>query len=210
MKKRVILLLIIALNLCSCMTRSFHNIDNLPYLLRMEIFVNGEKRSYELLHDARSKYYNSTIQLNQAKGNELKARLDFLFTSGDVPIDRRLEDLEFEIVYTSKDSCFIDGKQYQLTVENVRGVYPRAQLEEGWFSLCLPQDSESGIAYSIVFDMSFTPYDGYKEIKTLSGIVEVTKDFMGYKNVTYVTNRWGKIVEIRAPHWNGEGLIKKE
>lgn len=204
MKKHIIYLLIIAMYLCSC-TRHFHNIDSLPYLLRVELFKNGEEHSYELLHDG-SDHYNSKVRLSQTYSYEPNTQFMFLFSTLDIPIDKRDWEFEFEIDYTSKDSCFIDRKQYQLTAKNVNLV--SGQLEEGWFSLCLPQDSDSGIAYSIVFDMSFIPYDGYEKIYTLSGTVEVAKDFIGYEHITYVTNKWGKVIEIRAPHWNGEGLIR--
>lgn len=79
-------------------------------------------------------------------------------------------------MYAGNDSCFTEGKHYQLTENNVRFEY--GQLEEGWFSLSLPQ--EPGLAFSIVFDMSFTPYDGHNNIYTISGTIEVTNDFIGY------------------------------
>lgn len=167
---------IIALNVCSC-TRYFNNEDTLDYLLRLDLLVNGEGRCYELPQDIpASRHYSSYVLLSQTYSYEPKAQLDFFFSTIDIPRDKRDEDFEFGIVYTGNDSCFTEGKHYQLTENNARFEY--GQLEEGWFSLSLPQ--EPGLAFSIVFDMSFTPYDGHNNIYTISGTIEVTKDFIGY------------------------------
>ena len=212
MKTRIILLLIIAMNMCSCSTRMFSHIDELPYLMQMDIFVNGEERSYELLHpkNGYEHYYSSEVSIEKVVNS--RAMFRFAFRAKDIKWEQSTrgyndeDDFSFHFFYIVDSLCFIEGQQYYLRKED-NSVYPR-ELEQGWFSLYL--SDEPGIAFLIIFDISYSPSEYTDDIFSVSGTIKIAKDFIGYEKVSYVYDGWGKLIEISAPHWKGDGLIKKE
>ncbi len=208
-----ICLVVFALSVSSCLTRHFYKQDSLPYLLHLDLLVNGEERSYELIHllNGNEKYYDSEVKLDKFNS---RARIEFRFTGSDLNYNSQAngnpqKDFNFGFTFTGENNCFIEGEKYYLSKENDVLMYPR--LEAGWLSLYF--SDEPGIAFLIVFDCSYSPEerpDYYEDFRHLSGTIKITKDFIGYDGVNYVYDKRGKLLEVRTSNYKGEGLIRKE
>ncbi len=191
------------MGVCSCLGRSFHHIDELPYLFRMEVILDGVEHSYELLHTDREYSYQSRVLLEPYHYTDtVYTTVLSFFVMNEYDHEQTL--FGFGIRYENEDTYYIEGKKYYLSDTNI------PNLEEGWFSLYTSE--EPGIAFSVVFEITHSKPTNYinEDFKNLSGTIIFTEDFVGYKSPTYVYDKSGKLIEKRGGGWKGEDLLKKE
>lgn len=192
------------MGVCSCLGRSFHHIDELPYLFRMEVILDGVEHSYELLHTDREYSYGSRVQFDPCYYTDTVFTGTVFYLNVMNEYDHEQTQFGFGFRYEIEDTCFIEGKKYYLSDTHVRN------LEEGWISLYTSE--EPGIAFSMVFEITHTKPTLHfnQEAKNLSGTIIFTEDFVGYKSPTYVYDKRWKLIEKRGGGWKGEDLLKKE
>ena len=192
------------MSVCSCVGKIFHHIDELPYLYQMNVLIDGEERSYELLHTDREYVYQSFVQLNPSYYIDTVYTGTVLYFYLRNEYDYEQSKFGFGFRYEIEDTCFIEGKKYFLSDTNLKN------LEEGWFSLYTSE--EPGIAFSMVFEITHSKPTLYfeEEAKSLSGTIVFSEDFVGYKSPTYVYDKSWKLIEKRGGGWKGEDLLKKE